>query len=288
MAEWDRAALRQTLEQRFDFDELKDAALDLEMDYDGLDKDDLVRGLILHLAKRNDLDRLVDWIKQHRPDIDTASLARKAEPDQPAPDVPAGAPVESRVGGAPVADSSLAADDPPERQGSGARGALPSDMTVDIGSEAPTVVAPVAPSSPVAAPALRQAPDNTTAARVEKIGLWAGVAFIFWFTASVFGLEVNTTLAGGGAGDTGFAVGTIIGLVFAVLIWRRVPSSLSRSQLRSVLMMILAVSFGSALIGAIVAGSLGSTWVAVSVLLLISLGAGWLIWRVSGETAGPG
>ena len=83
-AHW--VALRQTLGSRLSLDELRDAALDLGIDYEGLEKGELIRRLILSLAQRGRLDQLLAWLRQHRPDIDTTPLA--PPPSDPAPTQP--------------------------------------------------------------------------------------------------------------------------------------------------------------------------------------------------------
>lgn len=88
MFDWDRAALRETLQGHCSFEELKDAAFDLGFDGEGLMKGDLARGLIRFLADRQQLARLIAWLQRRRPDIDLAHLALSP----PALSAPLGAP----------------------------------------------------------------------------------------------------------------------------------------------------------------------------------------------------
>ena len=84
-AEAQRAALRQTLGNRLSLDDLRDAALDLGIDYEGLEKSELIRRMILSLEQRGRLDQLLAWLHQHRPDIDTTPLAASPSPAPTAP-----------------------------------------------------------------------------------------------------------------------------------------------------------------------------------------------------------
>ena len=70
MSEWDQGALREMLDNRLRYDELKNAAFDLKFDGDGLAKGDLVRGLIRFLADRQRLDQLIAWLQRNRSDLD--------------------------------------------------------------------------------------------------------------------------------------------------------------------------------------------------------------------------
>lgn len=64
--------LRRVLVERFDLEELRTACFDLGVDYDtlpGEGKDAKARELVLWLSRRNRLDQLAEYIRQHRPDI---------------------------------------------------------------------------------------------------------------------------------------------------------------------------------------------------------------------------
>ena len=71
--------LRQILEGRLGLEELRSAAFDLGLDYEGLDtRPKLARELLLHLERRNQLERLTAWLTANRPDIDLETLAATA------------------------------------------------------------------------------------------------------------------------------------------------------------------------------------------------------------------
>ncbi len=74
MSEWDQGALREMLDNRLRYDELKNAAFDLKFDGDGLAKGDLVRGLIRFLADRQRLDQLIAWLQRNRSDLDLSTV----------------------------------------------------------------------------------------------------------------------------------------------------------------------------------------------------------------------
>jgi hypothetical protein len=60
------------LVERFSLEELRTLCFDLSIDYDALGgegKEARARELIAHLQRRNQLDRLTSYIRQHRPDI---------------------------------------------------------------------------------------------------------------------------------------------------------------------------------------------------------------------------
>ena len=70
MSQWDRASLRCVLVERLSLGELQDAAFDHGVDYEGSDKSELARRLVLALDRRETLDQLIIWISGNRPDID--------------------------------------------------------------------------------------------------------------------------------------------------------------------------------------------------------------------------
>lgn len=81
MAQWDRAALSDVLDQRLTLEEMQDAAFDLGYeDAEGRTKSQLVRALLEYLDDRQQLDRLIDWLKKRRPDIDTTPFAVTSAP----------------------------------------------------------------------------------------------------------------------------------------------------------------------------------------------------------------
>jgi TIR domain/Effector-associated domain 7 len=66
------SALRRILVERFDLEELRTLCSDLSIDYDALrgeGKEARARELIAYLQRRRQLDRLTNYIRQHRPDI---------------------------------------------------------------------------------------------------------------------------------------------------------------------------------------------------------------------------
>ncbi|MFN8483267.1 MAG: hypothetical protein U0768_09530 [Anaerolineae bacterium] len=73
--EWDKPALRELLNGRFSLNELRTIAIDLNYgDAEGKDKSTLARDLIDHLARREQIDRLIAWIKRFRPDINCSAF----------------------------------------------------------------------------------------------------------------------------------------------------------------------------------------------------------------------
>jgi hypothetical protein len=68
MAQWDRAALSDVLDQRLTLEEMQDAAFDLGYeDAEGRAKSQLVRALLEYLDDRQQLDRLIDCSKSAAP-----------------------------------------------------------------------------------------------------------------------------------------------------------------------------------------------------------------------------
>lgn len=101
--EWNRAELREVLGNRLSLEDLRTVAFDLGLEYEGLEKAELVRRLILDLERRGQIDRLVAWLRQHRPDIDTTSLAppppdpTPTQPPTPSPTAPAAPKLGDRM-----------------------------------------------------------------------------------------------------------------------------------------------------------------------------------------------
>lgn len=74
MSQWDKASLRRVLAERLSLSELQDAAFDQSIDYEGVDKSELARRLVLDLDRRGELDQLIDWLTRHRLDIDMQAI----------------------------------------------------------------------------------------------------------------------------------------------------------------------------------------------------------------------
>ncbi len=71
--------LRELLNQRLDLEELRTLGFDLGIEYDSLrgeGKTAKLRELLIYLERRNEIERLEDWLRRHRPDIAQA-LAEK-------------------------------------------------------------------------------------------------------------------------------------------------------------------------------------------------------------------
>lgn len=68
----DAVALRQILVEHFDLEEMRTLCFDLDVDFDNLrgeGKGAKARELAAHLDRRGQLGQLVEYIRQHRPDI---------------------------------------------------------------------------------------------------------------------------------------------------------------------------------------------------------------------------
>jgi DNA-binding response OmpR family regulator len=66
------ALLRQILAEHFDLEELRTLCFDLEINFDGLrgeGQEAKARELVAYLQRRERLDQLVSYLRQHRPDI---------------------------------------------------------------------------------------------------------------------------------------------------------------------------------------------------------------------------
>jgi hypothetical protein len=78
MPKWNTAVLRDVLAKKLSPDDLRNAADDVGPGYDTLPGDGQIaktRELILYLDRRTQLDLLVAWVKERRPDIDTQQFA---------------------------------------------------------------------------------------------------------------------------------------------------------------------------------------------------------------------
>ncbi|MFN8484810.1 MAG: SUMF1/EgtB/PvdO family nonheme iron enzyme [Anaerolineae bacterium] len=85
-AGWNTAKLRDVLNSRLSLDELRNAALDLKVDYEGLEKGELTRRIILNLEQRGHLDQLIVWLQANRPDLDAGQFgAASAVPARESP-----------------------------------------------------------------------------------------------------------------------------------------------------------------------------------------------------------
>ncbi len=90
----EKAALRDTLVASISSDELRDLAFDVGLDYDALPGDTLqskAHELILYMERSGRVDQIVDWLRKHRPDIETDHLVNdtgSAPPPTPAPPAP--------------------------------------------------------------------------------------------------------------------------------------------------------------------------------------------------------
>lgn len=74
MKQYNRQALRHILHERLSLTELKAAAFDLECEAEGMEKDEVILELLEYLDNRSGLDKLVDWVKTNRPDIDITTI----------------------------------------------------------------------------------------------------------------------------------------------------------------------------------------------------------------------
>jgi hypothetical protein len=75
--------LRQVLSSRFDLEELRTLCHDLDVDFDDLPaqgKSNKARELVAHLARRNQLGRLLEVGQEQRPDVSWSQFTLPAEP----------------------------------------------------------------------------------------------------------------------------------------------------------------------------------------------------------------
>ena len=72
MSQWNREAIRRILEQRLSLIDLRAAAYDAdpEFDVESPGRKQLVLDLLLYFERRDQREKLIEWIQRNRPDID--------------------------------------------------------------------------------------------------------------------------------------------------------------------------------------------------------------------------
>lgn len=86
MSQQDRVKLNTHMQQRLSSSEVQQAAFDLGIDYDNLPGDTKaakIRELIGYMDRRQQLDKIVEWLRSNRPDINLAEPVQGGQPVSP-------------------------------------------------------------------------------------------------------------------------------------------------------------------------------------------------------------